>query len=282
MAASRGIARARLTPAPSTNSLPVLSISANSRTRPSQITLRGLGQRLGHRQAEIGGTGDQPGIRMAQIELGESRLARGSGEEMILVSDHHIAPVVQGGQPRSLLGRDRAGRRRCTRLQRRIDDGPVARASAQVARERIEHGLPCHRPLRRLVQRVEAHDDARRAEAALRAVLLQHRRLHRVQPTVGGAQVLDRDHLGAVGLAGEQDARVDRLIDDRPVPSPARARPCRRRSHPRRSPPSCRSRHRRAAASRAASSALPHDPAPRRIRAAATSRTVSSRSPCRR
>ena len=42
----------------------------------------------------------------------------------------------------------------------------------------------------------------------------------KMQPTVGSAQVLDRDHLGAVGLAGEQNARVDQLIDDRPIPCP--------------------------------------------------------------
>ena len=71
-------------------------------------------------------------------------------------------------------------------------------------------------------------------------------------------EILDRDDVGAVGLAGEQDAGIDRLIDHAIAAPRAAARPCRRRSRPRRSLPWCRSRARRAADSRAASASVTH------------------------
>ena len=43
--------------------------------------------------------------------------------------------------------------------------------------------------------------------------MVDHRLLHRMQLVVA-REVLDRDDLGAVGLAGEQDAGIDRLVDE--------------------------------------------------------------------
>ena len=60
--------------------------------------------------------------------------------------------------------------------------------------------------LRRVVQEVDRrHDHAGSAEAALQAVLLPEALLKRVQVAVL-REPLDRDHLGAVGLDGEDRA----------------------------------------------------------------------------
>ena len=42
---------------------------------------------------------------------------------------------------------------------------------------------------------------------------VDHRLLHRMQHAVA-REVFDRDDLAAVGLAGEQDAGIDRLVDE--------------------------------------------------------------------
>src|SRR5690606_18073318 len=65
-----------------------------------------------------------------------------------------------------------------------------------------------------MVQREQGHHEARRAEAALRAVALDHGLLYGMERAVGAAQVLDRDQLPAVALRHEQDAGVDRAVAD--------------------------------------------------------------------
>ena len=62
----------------------------------------------------------------------------------------------------------------------------------------------------------QAHDDAGRAKAALRAVLARHHFLHRMQDPVVG-EVLDGDQLTAIDLAEQRDARIDRLVDQTAV-----------------------------------------------------------------
>ncbi len=58
----------------------------------------------------------------------------------------------------------------------------------------------------------QRHHEARRAEAALRAVALHHRLLHRMQAAIFGLQMLDREKLAAVQRRQEADAGIDRLI----------------------------------------------------------------------
>ncbi len=65
-----------------------------------------------------------------------------------------------------------------------------------------------------LVQRVQRHHEARRAEAALRAMALDQRLLHRVQRAVLAAHVLDGEQGLAVQRGQELDARVDGLQPD--------------------------------------------------------------------
>ena len=62
----------------------------------------------------------------------------------------------------------------------------------------------------------QAHDDARGAETALRAVQVDHRLLHRVQRVALG-QILDRDEFDPVKLAEQQNAGVDRFVAQPPA-----------------------------------------------------------------
>ena len=62
---------------------------------------------------------------------------------------------------------------------------------------------------------VDGGDDlAGRAVAALQCVLVDEGLLHRMQPAVLPAQMLDRYHMAAVERAEETDAGVDALIDE--------------------------------------------------------------------
>ena len=60
----------------------------------------------------------------------------------------------------------------------------------------------------------QAHHDPGRAEPALRGVRVDHRLLQRMQVSALG-EILDRDELGAVELAEQQDAGVERLVGER-------------------------------------------------------------------
>ena len=62
------------------------------------------------------------------------------------------------------------------------------------------------------VDRAQHH--ARRAEAALQAVTILERRLHRMQLAIGRGEPFDRGYLRAVRLRGEYRARLDRVAID--------------------------------------------------------------------
>ena len=108
-----------------------------------------------------------------------------------------------------------------TGLQGGVDDRPIAGAAAEIAGERIVDRIAGHGPLGFVIQGEEAHDDAGRAEAALRAVMRHHGGLDRMQCALG-REILDGDEFGAVDLAEQQDAGIDRLVDGR---RPSRTRP---------------------------------------------------------
>ena len=88
------------------------------------------------------------------------------------------------------------------------DDVLVARAATEVALDGVPD-LVVGR-VRVVLEEVDrGHDHARRAEAALEAVLLPEGGLHRVE-LVTVREPLDGLDLGAVGLDGEHRARLDR------------------------------------------------------------------------
>ena len=109
------------------------------------------------------------------------------------------------------------GGRACAARLRGGDDRLVAGAAAEVALQR----RPRSRPRRVRVahpERVERHHEARRAEAALAAVAVDHGRLHRVQGAVAG-EVLDGDDVAEVDRGEQPDAGIHRLVDQ-PVAGP--------------------------------------------------------------
>jgi hypothetical protein len=63
-----------------------------------------------------------------------------------------------------------------------------------------------------VIEAEQGHDEPRRAEAALRAMMLDHCPLHRMKRFVG--DVFDGDYFRAVGLTCKHDAGIDRLIDE--------------------------------------------------------------------
>jgi hypothetical protein len=117
----------------------------------------------------------------------------------------------------ALLGRRRwlglaAAARVADGLLDRRHDVVVARAAAQVARQRLADLVLGG--LRVVLEQVPGgHDHPGRAVAALQAVLLPEGGLHRVEVPLG-ADALDGGDSRAVRLDGEQGARLDRLAVD--------------------------------------------------------------------
>jgi hypothetical protein len=106
---------------------------------------------------------------------------------------------------------------RC-RTRRRVhrpggrDDRPVAGAAAEIAGERVVDPRPARRARLLVVEGRQGHHEARRAEAALRAVVLDHRLLDRVERAVRALEVLDGQELAAVQRRHEADAGIDRAV----------------------------------------------------------------------
>ena len=124
-----------------------------------------------------------------------------------------------------------------------IEDRPVAGAAAEVSGERaanLRRRSGASPPPRARVERPQRHHEAGRAEAALRAVAVDHRLLHRVQVAIRLPQVLDGEERLAVERRHELDAGVDGLERHRVAVRSRRPPRCRRRSRLRRSLPSFR------------------------------------------
>ena len=160
---------------------------------------------LARQQPEVGAAGEDKGVRVFGERL------RHFGE----------AGRAQERLAAGLVAFCRLGRRLCrhvrlitagpglaARLHRRVDDGAVAGAAAEVAGQRVVHRLGVD-PLAAPAQRIEGHDEARRAVAALGAVAVGHGRLHRVQ-AVAARQPLHGQHVGAVEVRQGQETGIDR------------------------------------------------------------------------
>src|SRR3954453_15325014 len=91
-----------------------------------------------------------------------------------------------------------------------VDDLLVARAAAEVARERLADLRVARARIARQ-QVVRGDDQPRRAEAALHAAGLDERALHLVQLAVGRRDPLDGHDLAALGLRGKHETRADEL-----------------------------------------------------------------------
>src|SRR5690606_20044915 len=70
-------------------------------------------------------------------------------------------------------------------------------------------------------ERIERHHETRSAEAALRAVEINHGLLDGVQFAVVSTQMLDRHHMAAIERAETSDARIDAFVDQFAVEKPS-------------------------------------------------------------
>ena len=175
---------------------------------------------LGGLEPQVGGAGDQPGLGPFGLEL--SQRLEGPGRRVVagLGGLGGDGPVVQALAEGGIGEPGGVGRRVVAHGERRLADRPVAGAAAEVAAEgRLEARLG-QRGGRLvtisallLVEGEERHHDARRAEAALAAMAVDHRRLGGVQALALG-QPLHGHQVAALELVGRGDAGVGTAIDE--------------------------------------------------------------------
>ena len=169
-----------------------------------------VAQLLGHPQANVGGAGQQARLRLCRAQCHQFIDAAWRVEVLAAVL---IGAQAGALQPLQLLRQGIAvecDTRQFAHASGRIDDGPVAGAAAQIARQavvdfaargRLAVFLQIHAPQR--------HDKAGRAKAALGTVAFDHRLLHRVQGAIGLLQVFH----GKQGLAVEGGRELDAGVD---------------------------------------------------------------------
>ena len=169
---------------------------------------------FGDPQPDVGRAGDDRGVGMLRIKLRQRLLARRRSKERAGIADEKIGLVVERVkrlQPRRGIAGEPIVGAAVADLERRVDDRPIAGAAAQIPRQHIVDFVAARAAVALVIVREQAHHDARRAKAALRAMQTRHRLLHRMQHAVFG-EILDRDQFGAVELAEQRDARIDRLV----------------------------------------------------------------------
>ena len=153
---------------------------------------------------------------MPRVELRPSSMRRRRGEEALLRADEDVVAVAQSrqrrGDRRLVVGEAVArGRRACRRAG--IDDRPIAGAAAEIAGDPVVDVVARSSGLRSAADTARTgHDEAGRAEAALRAVMVDHRLLHRMQ-VPSPREIFHRETSPPSSLAEQQDAGIDRLID---------------------------------------------------------------------
>ena len=189
--------------------------------RPGQVP-----QPLGHPEAHVGRPRDDGRVGMGRVEADRLVLALGQQGGAVLDRGHRPGRRLGhrgGGQGRGgrrrpapsvvrrfvRRGRGRVAHPARHRLARRRlgrpHDGRIARAAAEVARERdVVVPLPVQ------VRDRHRHHEARRAEPALAPVVVHHRPLDGVERAVGAGDPLDRPHRRPDELRQEQDAGVER------------------------------------------------------------------------
>ena len=176
---------------------------------------RDAAQMLGHPQADIGRAGDDGGLGVFGQHL--RKIGGVGGQDRAFVAARQLdAAGGNGGQCRAdavALDRQRIHvlAARLSRGERGLHDRLIAGAAAEVALQRRFDGAGIGARVFH-PQPVKRHHKARGAKAALAAVMFDHRRLHRMQPAIGAAQMLDRDDMAAMARGKEADAGVHRLI----------------------------------------------------------------------
>ncbi len=129
----------------------------------------------------------------APRDVGDTVVARQAGADGL----HAALPSAESNSTGSTSPRDAASTA--------VDDLHVAGAAAVVPAEPFEHVLALERAARALDQRRGRDHHARRAEAALRGVVVVERRLNGRQ-RFGFTEALDRRDLGAVDRRDRREA----------------------------------------------------------------------------
>ena len=156
---------------------------------------------------------------MLRAEPRQRCLTRRCSKKRCRVADKQIGLIVdcaKRAEPLAGRAREAIGGAVGANLESRIHDWSISGAAAQVARQRVVDLRSISHTVAFMKVSEQAHHDARSAEAALRAVLARHRGLNRMQFAVLG-EVFDRNEFGAVQLAEQRDARIDRLVHDAAV-----------------------------------------------------------------
>ena len=140
-----------------------------------------------------------------------NRLERRRREEAAPLAFKHDGLAVGDGFELCEIGgivRDGGSRGQVVHRLRGLHDRSVAGAAAQVAGENV---VDATRSRLRLAEvgRIQRHHEARRAEAALRAMRIDQRLLHRMQPAVGSLQMLDGRDAAALEHRQQENAGVD-------------------------------------------------------------------------
>ena len=175
-----------------------------------------LAVRLCHPQPNVRCPRDQHRVRVFGV----------TGGKAVEVSRRHEALAVGGKIDRLVVGAFQEPpavglEARCFPIGHRIvmgggkggGNGAVTGATAKVSGQEVRGAFRVH-SLAGEVGGVHGHDEARRAEAALRRVFVDHGLLDRMQPPVRCLEVFDRQHRLAFQHADELHARVDSAVAD--------------------------------------------------------------------
>ena len=122
---------------------------------------------LGDPQADVGAAGDQAGVGQffAQFgEFGQAARAVAAPAGTLVIERRQLGEFLERGDHRQAVERLA---RQGIGILRRIDDGPVTRAAAQVARQRVVDFLALRAVRLVFVEREQRHRETRGAETAL-------------------------------------------------------------------------------------------------------------------
>ncbi|MCY1293266.1 hypothetical protein D9M70_425220 [compost metagenome] len=174
---------------------------------------------LGDFQRQVGAAGEQAGLRVGGVEIGE--VGDGQRQQAALVAAVQLGGLARGdgfqlGDGLGFGGVELVRLLVAAGLLGGVDDRAVAGAAAEVAGQGFQ-GVGLVEAIRLLLQGEHRHDEAGGAEAALRAVAVDHGLLHGVQLALV-LEVFDGDQLLAVqggdeGQAGVQAAVANAFAD---------------------------------------------------------------------
>ena len=176
-------------------------------------------QVFGDPKPDICAATQQSGLRVTLDQSGQKGLAARSCEKHLFGTGKHIGVIIEGGKHlcAGLHGRAKTVMHRSlTGTQGRLDNRPITCTAAQITRQRLRDRTAIQH-LATMAQGKKAHHNSGGTEPALRGMVFNHRRLHRMQ-AVALSQILDCDHLGPIDLPQQHDTSIDRVIDHLPAP----------------------------------------------------------------